>query len=403
MIIRRAADPTLFWLCLMATLMGLLFIFDSGYARSLATSGRIFPPEFTSQLTYVAIALVGYGIASRFKSSFFRSCAWIYFGICIALMLAVELVGVEQNGSKLWLSVGPITVQPSELAKLAVVLVLAATFADRGQFKPLGKVRDFGSWFGFQFWPYLFRLFPGFLVLGMIGFVEYGRDLGTAAVLLGIAAMVCLAGGVSKKTIVVTGSLLAGAVLFLAFRQPYRVARITNHWSRWSAENVDAIGFQSTQAERAVADGGILGVGIGNGQVKHIIPAPTTDFIMATIGEETGFWGSMAVIIILFAIVFRLLWLARKRTDRFGGLVLTGVASWIGIQGCTNIMMANGTLPAIGIPVPFISSGGSSLISMWLAIAVCQAVLIPKTVSEEVQVEAGDHGWRNRRTHLSGA
>jgi len=407
MTMRRSADPTLFWLSLIATVMGLIFIFDAGYARSLSSNGRVLPPEFTSQLMYCAVAFGAYALVSRLPAKFFQWVATPYYVACIGLLLLVEAIGVEQNGSKLWLAVGPITVQPSELAKLGMILFLAKAFMDRPRFKATGNVRDFVSWLVHVGWPYVRRLGPGFGALALVGLVEFGSDLGTAAVLLGIAGILFMAGGVSARTLLTAGAVIGAAVVFLAVRQPYRLARIQNHWTRWSPENVDAIGFQSTQAERAVADGGWLGVGIGNGQVKHIIPAPTTDFIMATIGEETGFWGAFAVILIIFAIVFRLLWLARRRTDRFGSLVLIGTAGWIGIQGCTNFMMANGSLPAIGIPVPFISSGGSSLVSMWMAIAVCQAVLVPKalpqTAPEEAANETSHHGWRNRRTRLSGA
>jgi cell division protein FtsW (lipid II flippase) len=107
------------------------------------------------------------------------------------------------------------------------------------------------------------------------------------------------------------------------------------------------------------------------------LPAATTDFVWATVGEETGIWGSFIVLGVLAGIVFRLLYLARMAKTRFDMLLLFGVGSWIGIQTCVNVMMANAFLPAIGIPLPFISSGGSSLVALWMALGACQATLAP--------------------------
>ena len=146
-----------------------------------------------------------------------------------------------------------------------------------------------------------------------------------------------------------------------------------------------------------MASGGLFGVGIGNGRAKHILPATTTDFIMATIGEEVGLVGSLFVLSIIGAIVWRLKWLASRATDRFASLVLFGTAAWIGIQACVNVMMANGFLPAIGIPLPFISSGGSSLVALWMALGLCQSVLAPQP--EPVVEEEARETDRNRRRH----
>ena len=132
-----------------------------------------------------------------------------------------------------------------------------------------------------------------------------------------------------------------------------------------------------------MADGGVAGVGIGRGRAKYFLPATTTDFILATIAEETGLWGSLGVLALLGAITGRLVWLARKARSEFGGLVLYGIAAWFGIQTCTNFMMANGFLPAIGIPLPFFSSGGSSLLSLWAAVGVAQASCIAPVVARE--------------------
>ncbi|RYG38908.1 FtsW/RodA/SpoVE family cell cycle protein, partial [bacterium] len=148
----------------------------------------------------------------------------------------------------------------------------------------------------------------------------------------------------------------------------------------------------------------LTGVGLGRGRTKHIIPAPTTDYVNATIGEETGLVGMSVVLLLLGGIVARLLILARRAEEKFAAYVLFGTAAWLTFQTCVNVMMANATLPSIGIPVPFISSGGSSLVALWLAIGICQGVIRRSTVKvKEEKSETGADGRRYGRTHLSGA
>jgi cell division protein FtsW (lipid II flippase) len=166
---------------------------------------------------------------------------------------------------------------------------------------------------------------------------------------------------------------------------------------------VDDIDFQTDQSELAQANGGMLGVGPGSGRAKHVLPAATTDFVMATVGEEFGLVGVTLVIAVLFLMCVRLYSLAMKTKGEFGSLVLIGMASWIAIQTCTNVMMANGALPAIGIPLPFISYGGSSLLALWTGLGVCQSVLAPVKIKQEEPIAPNrDGGWHGR-PRFSGA
>lgn len=212
----------------------------------------------------------------------------------------------------------------------------------------------------------------------------------------------CFVGNVSSKTLIQTGLVTVLAVGFIVAKEPYRIERFEHHWTRWTDKNVDDTGYQTVQSELAMAAGGFAGVGIGAGRAKHIMPAATTDFVMATVGEEFGFIGSLTIIGLLGALCFRLVALARKTKDEFAMLVLYGVSSWIGVQGAVNVMMANGLLPAIGIPLPFISTGGSSLVALWMAIGLTQAVLVRQPVKKEVAVATGRDRWGNGRTRLSG-
>ena len=244
-------------------------------------------------------------------------------------------------------------------------------------------------------WPLLFVLVASFLIL-----IE--PDLATAMVVTVVGVAMMVLSGMSRGSIISLGVLGLICVTFLVIKEPYRMARVSNHGDRWSQENIDGIGYQTTQSEAAMASGGLLGVGLGEGRAKHKLPAPTTDFVMATVAEETGLLGVVVVMGIMGGLVWRLMVMARDLNDRFGKYILYGTATWIGIQSCTNIVMANGFAPPIGVPMPFISAGGSSLMALWMAIGLCQSVA-GRSAKEVEELEDSRDGRWHRRPRVSRA
>jgi cell division protein FtsW len=387
----RRHDATLLILGILATFVGWLFIFDAGYARSISSNLGVLPKEFVSQFRYTFASLLVYVLFSFANPGVIKKWASGLWFLTLVLLFAVTKIGHEQNGAKRWIGFGELNIQPSEFAKLTLVLFFATVFAARGALKDKPHWTD-----------RLDRWMPAIVAAIGVYLIEDGKDLGTAAVVGAIAFLMAFLGGVKPGSIALVVALVFGSVGFLVVKQPYRLDRIVNHSTRWDKENVDDNGYQTTRAEVGIATGSIFGVGLGNGWVKHKIPAPTTDFIMATVAEETGLVGTLAVISIIAGLVLRLLWLARNTFDRFGKLVLTGIAVWIGVQTCVNLMMANATLPAIGIPVPFVSSGGSSLVALWLAIGIAQSVVAPP-IKKEARRASGFKWWWHRRSRLSRA
>jgi cell division protein FtsW len=328
------------------------------------------------------------------------------FILGLVALIAVEIpgIGYEMSGAKRWLGRPPILVQPAEFFKVAVIVYLAGVFADRKAWPTkLPRFKNLAAKMDALLIPKLKRCMVALWVLVGVFLIEMEPDLGTAAVVAVTAFVMFILGGVSRWTLWAGVALAIFGAWFMVKAQPYRMERIVNHAHRWDPKNVDDVGYQTVQSELAQATGGLIGVGVGAGRAKHVIPAPTTDFIGATIGEEFGLVGVALVLGLLGGLVGRLLWLAQLAHTRFGMLVLGGVAAWIGIQTCTNVMMANGFIPAIGIPMPFVSSGGSSLIALWVAMGLCQAVLRPVPVAKEAVVEADRDRWRHGRTRLSRA
>lgn len=400
-------DSGLFWLALALSLVGLFVIFDAAYPRSIQKDESLLPREFLAQVFYLVVALgAAYGVARVSIKTWLHASKMLWLLTVLAL-IAVEIPGIgkEMNGATRWIKLGPIPIQPSEIAKLTLILYLAGVFATRkGWPDKIKPSKNFVLWLDSVAVPKFKRCLPGIWAMLAIGLTALEPDLGTAAIMAFIAYMLCLTGGVTRKTLVVgtVGGLL---LMLVAIKmEPYRVERIMNHFNRHDVTKMDDIGYQSNQSEFSMASGGIMGVGIGSGRAKHVIPAPTTDFVMTTVAEEIGFVGWLAVVGLLAALTIRLFLLAPKAPTKFGGLVLTGIGSWLGIQAVTNLMMANGTLPAIGIPLPLVSSGGSSLVAIWVAIGISQAALAPMPQKkQEEAVATRDHGWRHGRTRLSRA
>jgi cell division protein FtsW len=368
-------DPALVLFALIATVMGMFFIFDAGYARSIGSrEGNLVPPEFRSQIVFLIPSLLAGFCCSRIKeSTWLKASGWIFLAV-VLMLVAVTKFGIRENGAQRWLGVGSFSIQPAEFAKVAVVLFLAAVFATR---KPMPVLRKKGVayWLDNALVPWIGRILPGLLILVVAGLIDYEKDLGTAGVIAATAFLMFLPGGVKLKSMLMAVALCMVGGYVLVKQEPYRLERIANHQTRWSRNNVDDDSFQTVQSELAMASGGIPGVGIGNGRAKQVIPATTTDFIMATIGEEFGVIGSLLVLFTLGCLVWRLLAQGARASSKFSQLILYGVGAWIGIQTCVNVSMANGFLPAIGIPLPFISSGGSSLVALWCAIGVAEAAI----------------------------
>lgn len=401
----KLQDPWLFLLALAASFIGFVMIFDAGFARA-AGQGKTIPPEFMSQMVWFGFSMASFVSCSRvskLKLQRFAVPLWI---LALLLLGAVLVPGLRyaQGGAYRWVKFGPIQFQPAEFAKLATILFLAAIFAERKRWpKKLPKINSFASLMDKFVVPKLLRSWPAVVVLVAIAAIIKEPDLGTGAVILAVLFAMLWCGRVRPGSLAALAVLCAFGLFVAIKAEPYRFERIRHHNERWSDENVDEIGYQTVQSELSQANGGVFGVGPGAGRAKHVLPATTNDFIMATVGEDFGFvFGALPVLGVLFAIVYRLLLNASRVKSRFAMLYLTGVATWIGVQACTNVMMANGLLPAIGIPLPFISSGGSSLVALWAAIGLGDAMLAPEPVEEGTHANRGN-GWWNRRSRLSGA
>ena len=298
------------------------------------------------QVVWVALGLAGLFTALRFD--YRRLCHLARPGLILAVVLLVLVlipgVGTRVNGSARWLGVRDVTFQPSEFAKLAVIVFGANLLASR----PSGSTR-------LTLWPMLVVL------MGVGGLVFLEPDLGTTVVLAAIVASLLFFAGLRLDALLVTGTVGLGLVAGMSMSASYRRDRLFSLFDPWN----DPLntGWQPIQAGVAISSGGLWGAGLGASRAKWgFLPFAQTDFIFAIVAEELGFLAAMAVILAYLVLGVMGLSTALRAPDRFGQLLAAGITSWILIQAFVNIGAVLGLLPITGVPLPFVSYGGSSTI-----------------------------------------
>jgi cell division protein FtsW len=318
-------------------------------------------PWFHTQrhLLYLALAITAGCVAYRIPPQFWLETGWVWLFVALGLLILVLIPGIgrEVNGSQRWLPLGPFTLQPSEFAKLAMVVYLAGYMVRREH-----EVRH--EWQGFL--KPMTVLFATTLLL-MIE-PDFGATVIVAAASFG---MLFLAGvKLGHFLLVVLGAL--GALLVLVVSEPYRVDRLTAYTDPWA--DPYNTGFQLTQSLIAFGRGEWLGVGLGNSVQKlFYLPEAHTDFVFSIWAEETGFLGALVVIGLYAALIGRILWVGRQACvagNLFGAYLCYGVALVFSGQAFVNMGVSSGLLPTKGLTLPFVSYGGTSLIVCCIMLAL---------------------------------
>ena len=299
------------------------------------------------QAAFVLVGLCLVPVVMRIDYRTYRQPLAIWTALAVAfLLLTAVLFARPVNGATRWIGIGPLGVQPSELAKLAVIIFIAALLERR-----LDRIDDA---------PY--ALLPIAVVVGaVVGLILAEPDLGTALAVLVVAGVMVFAAGVSYRY--VFGLFLASlpALYFLLMSSAYRRRRVTAFLNPWADPLGD--GFQMIQSMIAVGTGGLFGRGLMGGVQKlFYLPEPHNDFIYSVIAEELGLFGATAMLVCFCVVSWRGLRTAVRAPDRFGAFLALGLTAMIAFQAFFNISVVLGLLPTKGIPLPFVSYGGSSLL-----------------------------------------
>ena len=366
---RRKSAYILFLAVLALLVIGIVMLFStSAYARDSHGDVYFF---IKRQAIWIGIGLVACIFAALVNYQFWQKTWWLWFVIALAALALCYIphIGMRINGSRRWVGYGPIAFQPSELAKVATIFFLAAWFA-RCE-KPDGNVSS-----GFII-PLAIISMPAVLVLGEV-------DLGTTALIAATALVVMFVAG--------TNPLWLGGLAFAALSGLILVAtQISERMGRLSAflhprHYKDDAGLQQMQALIAWGSGGMDGLGLGNGRQKMLyLPYAHTDFIFPIIGEELGLRFSLLVVFLFVVIIVCGIMIALHARDRFGLLLGCGIVALLALQAAVNIGVTTSLLPNKGLPLPFISYGGSNLAACMFGIGVLvniyrQGILEPPPV-----------------------
>ena len=304
----------------------------------------------------LAVVLVDYRI--------FRQGAWVLYGLVLVLLVLVLVKGRVIMGARRWLGIGPVNFQPSELAKLAVILVLARWFSSDRESDPRKGPRGL-----------LGIAIPGLLTLVPAALVQKQPDLGTALIIVAVGATMILFAGVRWKTMLVLGgTVVLVATVAWPHLKPYQRKRVETFLN--PEGDVRGAGYHAMQSMIAVGSGQVTGKGWGQGTqtLLSFLPEQHTDFVFSVWAEEHGFLGGLVLLALYFALVGSGITIAMNARDRFGQFVAVGATALVFWHAFVNMGMVTGVLPVVGVPLPLMSYGRTSVLVIFSAVALLASV-----------------------------
>jgi cell division protein FtsW len=357
---------------------GLVMVYSASSARAMLAAGD--PAYYLKrQALYAVVGLVLLAFLSRVDFRALRVASGPLLIASFVLLLAVLVLGTAVNGARRWLSVGLLDFQPSELAKVALALWVAAYLAKRPAPQSLGELAR----------PI------GLVVGGACLLVLVEPDLGTAIAISIMAAAVLVVSGTPLRVLAGAGAVGLLVVLVAIWAEPYRRARIFSFLDPW--QDPEGAGFQSVQAMIALGSGGIFGVGLGESVQKiYYLPEASTDMIFAIVGEELGLLGATGVIAAFAVFGWAGFNIALRCKDPFGKRLAAGLTALVCGQAAVNVCAVLGLAPLTGIPLPFVSYGGSSLVVGLASVGILLNIAVNHAATAEAQMP-------NRRRRHGGA
>ncbi|MDR2426215.1 MAG: putative lipid II flippase FtsW [Endomicrobium sp.] len=338
-------DYSLMFIIAIAVVFGAMMVFSSSVIMADVrwSSPYMF---FLKQMIWVIVGFISMMITTFFIDyKFYRKYSKILYIIALTAVIAVLIFGVTRSGARRWFSLGFATIQPSEIAKIAMVIIIAE-FIER-------KKDLIGEWKGLIA-PIVFLLF-------IIIPIALEPDLGAPVLIAGVCFAMLFCAGIKLQTVFVMAG--AGILLMTAeiLRKPYRLIRMRDYFD--SIINIDASSYQVKQSLYALGSGGFFGKGLGKSEMKLMyLPEAHTDFIFPIVGEELGFIGAAGVISFYIYIFFKGIEISKNAPDKFTEYLALGITFLIVFQALINLSVATGIFPAKGLSLPFISFGGTSLI-----------------------------------------
>ena len=369
-------DLVIFWTVVVLVAIGFIMIFSSSsYSAYFEYDGDRYK-IVKKQIIWTIMGFAAMYITMNFNYHYYKKLTKPIYIIVFALLLFVIIgakLGITSlvpniKGATRWIYIGPLSIQPSELAKYAIVITLA-TLMDKRK----NKIRDFK-------YGTLFYVVVG---LSMAGLVFLQNSLSVTIIIMAVTLiMIFVAGGQFSHVFAVGITGVAGAMAYILSTE-FRRARFLNYLDPW--KDASDVGYQLVHSLYAIGSGGFFGVGLGQSKQKALyIPEPYNDFIFSIIIEETGFLGGMLIISLFLVLSAAGINVAIKAKDMYGRLLATGIISVVAIQLIINVAVVTGSMPVTGIPMPFISYGGTSMVFIMAAMGIVLNIAkVSKTVDKK--------------------
>ncbi|WP_430786178.1 putative lipid II flippase FtsW [Virgibacillus flavescens] len=380
-------DFTLMISPLLLSGFGILMIYSASMVLAVM-EGHESTYYLFKQLQWFFISMVGFIFCSAFPYKYYQKLIKVIIFIIFTLLISVLIFGDKINGARSWFNFGFASLQPAEFAKIGLIMYLASIYSKKQSY-----INDFKK-----------GVVPPLIMTGVIlGLILLQPDIGTASIIFLIACSVIFSSGIKFRHLSV---LILIGLLLIAFAAPQmvtdeRLARFTGAYQPFETPQTD--GYHLIQSYLAIGVGGLTGEGLGHSVQKlGYLLEPHTDFIMAVIAEELGFIGVIIVIGMLATIVLRGIFIARKCEDSFGALLAIGISSMVGIQAFINLGAISGMLPITGVPLPFISYGGSSLLVMLASMGILNNIAKSVKKSEQEPVAVNQNSSRNLKSYKGG-
>ena len=364
---RGSIDVPFLMLVLLLLVIGVVMVLSASFARAYYSSATKHTATFyfTRQLFFAVTGVAIMLLASRFPIGFYRRFSGILLLFSIVMLLLVLLGGVRANGARRWFAVGSITFQPSEIAKIAVILFEAQLVC---------RFKDKMSTFRYGVLPF------GIVAVVIVGLLVLEPHLSASIIIIGVTAIMMFIGGTRLFWFILGGGLVGlGGVIAINVLH-YSGERISA-WMDPFADTSDT-GYQIVQSLYAIGSGGLSGLGLGNGRQKYLyLPEEHNDFIFSVVCEELGFIGASLILILFALLIVRGFWLAMHCKDRYSFLVCSGATALLALQVILNVAVVTNLIPCTGISLPFFSYGGTAL---WLQLAEMGIILsISRDVPEK--------------------
>lgn len=342
---------------LLLTGIGIIMVCSASYALATKEFGNAY--HFVKRQALFGLAGITVLLLCRqLRFQLWRKLVYFLLGIALLMLIAIHISGFGHSagGATRWLRLGPLSFQPSEFARFAIITYMAYSLSKKQEEKTIGQLE-----IGFV---------PHFIVLVFfIGLIMYQPDFGSAAILAIITWLMMFVGGVRLKHLILPLAAFLPLLAWLMLTAEYRVKRLMAFWNPWESPQGD--GYQITQSLIAFGTGGIWGKGWGNGYQKlFYLPEPHTDFIFSVIGEELGLIGVLFILSLYATILYSGISIANHTKDRFGSLLAMGLTIAISLQACINMGVALSLLPTKGLTLPLLSYGGTSLLLNMASIGI---------------------------------